>query len=220
MNTLQSTLAAALLALGAALPAESADRSESRDVSNFTGIALSAPIKVELVLGDRDSLLFEGDEAVIGALETAVEDGTLRIRTRPGFSGWNSKWHEKIRTRVTARRIEKLSIAGSGDIVAPELRGEKLAVSIAGSGDVTVNGGKLGELSVSISGSGDVRAAKMETQRVKVSIAGSGDAAVWARDSLTVNVAGSGDVKYYGDPAVTRSIVGSGSVKRLGPAPA
>ena len=195
------------------LAARAADTRESRLVADFTEIGVSAPIDVQVTQGESPELTLEGDPEVLARIETVVENGRLRIRTRAGDSRWS--WHGKAKARVTARRIEALAVAGSGDINAPSITGEALKVSIAGSGDVRV-GGKVDRLTASIAGSGDIRADRLDAQRVKVTIAGSGDATVRARQALSVSVAGSGDVRYYGDPTVEKAVLGSGSVRRVG----
>jgi len=221
MNLLRLLAGTTLLSLAAALPAAAVNKTESRDVTGFTGIALAAPILVELVLGDKESLTLEGDERALAVLETVVEGDSLRIRIRRGAREWTSNWPnaDKVRAKVTARSIKAVSIHGSGDIRSPQLSGDALAVQVSGSGDVKIGGGKVKTLSVNISGSGDVAAGRLEAQAVSVSIAGSGDATVWAKGSLAVKVAGSGDVGYYGDPTVAKSIAGSGDIKRLGASP-
>jgi hypothetical protein len=229
------TLAPALIAALLAFPATAADRSETRPVSGFTGIALGAPIKVELVQGDTESLVLQGDEALLADIETVVEQGVLKIRTKSRFTSWGSS---KVRARVGAKTIELLKIAGSGDIDAAQLRATGLKVAISGSGDVRIGtlaathlevavagsgnvvvGGKADDVSTSIAGSGDMKASKLESRQAKVTIAGSGDAAIWAKESLTVKIVGSGDVSYYGNPAVTHTIMGSGSIRRAGASP-
>lgn len=195
------------------LAAYAADTRESRPVADFTEIGVSAPVDVHVTQGESAEVTLEGDPEVLARIETVVESGRLRIRTKPGERGWS--WRGKAKARVTARRIEALAVAGSGDITAPSITGEALKVSIAGSGDVRV-GGKVEGLTASIAGSGDIRADGLDAQRVKVTIAGSGDATVRARQALTVSVAGSGDVRYYGDPTVEKAVLGSGSVRRVG----
>jgi hypothetical protein len=209
-------LAPALIA--AALPALAVV--ETREVGAFRAFSLAAPIDVDLALADRESVTLEGDEKLIARLEAVVEDGVLKLRTRRGME-WNWQWGptEGVRARVTAKRLDAVSISGAGDIRVSELRGESVALTISGSGDVDVRGGRVGSLDVTISGSGDIRSPRLEAQRVSVSISGSGDATVWARESLSVKVAGSGDVRFYGDPALQSRIAGSGEVRRLGAAP-
>ena len=212
---IRTCIASAATLLCLAFPAAAADHRETRPVADFTEVGLSAPVDVQLTLGDTPSLTLEGDAETIARIETVVEGGRLKIRTRQG----EQKWHwKKTTARVVARRIDALAIAGSGDITASGIQGESLKVSIAGSGDVRVNG-RVDGLTASIAGSGDIRASDLEAQRVKVTIAGSGDATVRAAKALSVNVSGSGDVRYYGDPTIEKTIMGSGSVRRAGGSP-
>jgi hypothetical protein len=216
----QIRLALSFACVALALPAATATRTETRNLTGFTGLSVAAPIEVELTLGERESVVLEGDEEMLAKLETYVENGSLHIRRKREDPDWKFGRKQEMRARITAKRIDAISIAGSGDVHAAKLSGDSLSLSISGSGDIAVDGGKVGQLAVSIAGSGDVKAVKLDAQAVSVHISGSGNAFVWARQSLAVQVAGSGDVRYYGDPAVSRSVVGSGSVKRLGPAPA
>lgn len=214
MNRLfRSTLALAGLALLASLPTAAA--TETREAAGFTGVALSAPIRVELALGEREGVVLDGDASAMARIETFVDKGVLRIRLKER----SMRWNHKVTARVTARSIAALSVAGSGDIHAKELRGDRLKIEVAGSGDVEVIGGRVEALTLNIAGSGDVRAGRLEAQRVKVAISGSGDATVWARESLSVDVVGSGDVRYYGDPTIRKNVVGSADVRRLAAAP-
>lgn len=201
---LAATLATAALA---------ADRRETRTVGDFIAVGVSAPVTVHVTQAAGKDLELQGDASLLADLETVVERATLRIRLREGAA--QRRWNRKVEVRVSAPRIEALSVAGSGDISAPSITGESLTVSIAGSGDVRV-GGKVSGLTASIAGSGDLRAGELEAERVRVSIAGSGDATVRAREALSASVAGSGDVRYYGDPAVTRNVMGSGSIRKAG----
>jgi hypothetical protein len=204
----------ALAILPLAFAATAADLRETRAVGDFTEVSLSAPVDVHVTQGPAASLVLEGDAEALARIETVVESGRLKIRTRPR-DHWS--WNRKVTARLTAPRIEALAIAGSGDITAPALSGQFLRVSIAGSGDVRL-GGKVDGFTASIAGSGDIRAGELEANDVKVSIAGSGDATVRAVNALAVNVSGSGDVRYFGEPTVRQSIAGSGSVRRARPA--
>src|SRR5688572_13342177 len=137
--TLAMTRRAALFTfVFAALAAAAADTRESRAVTDFTEVGVSAPIDVHVALGETPSLTLEGNAEHLARIETVVEKGRLKIRTRPGHQHWN--WDHKVTARVTAKRIDALAIAGSGDITAPAIRGEALKVSIAGSGDIRLGG--------------------------------------------------------------------------------
>jgi hypothetical protein len=222
-----------LLAAVAALDAH-AER-QTRPASGFTGIGLSAPLKVELTQGDTESLVLEGEPEALANIETVVDNGILMIRSR---SKVNFGRTPKMRAYVTAKNIESLRISGSGDISTPSLRSNALKIGISGSGDIRIGtlaaasldvavsgsgdvtvAGKTDRIVAGIAGSGDVKAGKLETREAKVSIAGSGDITLWTKESLTVKIAGSGDVRYYGDPALTKTVAGAGSVRRMGLSP-
>lgn len=225
----------ALAFLLAATLASGAERREARAATGFSAVNLSAPVNVNLVQGDTEGLVLEGDEAALADLETVVEQGALKIRK---ISRMDIPAMSKVRVTVNARVIEALRISGSGDITAARLHATTLKIAVSGSGDVRIAeldagtldvsvagsgdvlaAGKADTLSTSIAGSGDVKVGKLAARTAKVSIAGSGDVVVWAREQLSVSLVGSGDVRFYGDPEVKRTIVGSGSVRRLGATP-
>jgi hypothetical protein len=206
---------AASAALAATLVGSGRSATEERAVAGFSGIVLSLPARVDVIQGAGEGVRITADDNVLPEIESVVERGILKLRLRHRL---DSIRNAKVFVRVSAKRLESLSVAGSGEIHAPALEARRLAVAIAGSGDVRL-AGRAEALEVNISGSGSVAASKLDTQRAKVSIAGSGDAVVWARAALAGNVAGSGDIRYYGDPAVEKSIVGSGTVRRVGAAP-
>lgn len=214
--------------------AHGADKRESRPVAAFHAVMLAAPVKLEVVQGDAEGLFLQGDERALADIESVVENGTLRIRVKPGVRHLEGG---RITGTVNVRRLDSLSIHGSGDFDAGKLAATRLAVSIYGSGDVRIGelaatkldvsihgsgdihvGGRAERFSLTIAGSGNVKAADLESREVAINIAGSGDARVWAGAQLQVRIAGSGDVRYRGEPKVQRTILGSGSVKRLPPA--
>ena len=217
--------------------AAAAQRHETRAVSGYHAVSLTAPIKVELVQGDAEGLTLDGEESALADLETVVEDGSLKIRNRnPSWFTHTDMSH--VVARVSAKNIDALSTAGSGDIRAASLSTQGLKVSIAGSGDVRIDAlaasdlhvsiagsgdvqvaGKADVVHASIAGSGDLKAARLESRDSSVSIAGSGDAMLWAHGSIHASIMGSGDVRYYGVPSVQQSVMGSGSIKRMGASP-
>ncbi|CUI04012.1 head GIN domain-containing protein [Massilia antarctica] len=209
---------------------------QTRALGHFTGVALGLPAKVEVRIGDTESVSIETDDNLLPLVETVIEDGTLQLRP--------NKRNLNLQTRtmkivVQARNLDHISIGGSGSIDADALRGDKVRINIGGSGSIVVKGmeadnaviavggsgsltsgaGSLNKASISIGGSGDVDIGRVLAREAKISVAGSGEATVWASDSLNASIAGSGDVKYYGDPKVSKSVAGSGNTRRLGDAP-
>jgi hypothetical protein len=210
-------------------------KTETRAVSGFTGISLFLGGVVEIRQGNTEGVTVETDDNLLPLIETVVEHGDLKIRTAPANLSYTTR---QMKFVVSAKNIDSLAIAGSGDILSEALKAAALKASISGSGDIRIKSLEAGTLTVSIAGSGDfaaaghassmhariagsgdIQAENLEAKTVDVGIAGSGDATFWVRNTLNANVAGSGDVKYYGDARVKKSIKGSGSLERLGAAP-
>ena len=208
---------------------------QAREVSNFNALGLGLPGSVEVRIGSTESVSIESDDNILPLIETVVEDGTLKIRPARRNLQLDTR-HLKI--VITARKLERIAVGGSGTVDAEGLRGSQLAFDVGGSGSINLRNiegesvsvslggsgnlkasGSADKLKVSIGGSGKVSTGQLATREAAVSIGGSGQAVVWAKQALTVSVAGSGDVSYYGDPQVTKSVMGSGNVKRLAGAP-
>ncbi|MEG2029143.1 MAG: head GIN domain-containing protein [Janthinobacterium sp.] len=208
---------------------------QTREAGSFHGVALNVPGNVELRIGNTDSITIEADDNILPLIDTAVENGTLRIR--PAKRNANFR-QTKLTIVIEARQVERISVGGSGSIAASGLRGDKLRFDVGGSGSihareldsrtvsVAIGGsgnfkasGKTEQLTASIGGSGNIQAGRLAARDVQVSIGGSGEAQVWAKDDLTISIGGSGEVSYYGDPRISRSMQRSSSIRRLGAAP-
>jgi len=210
-------------------------RHEERPLGRISGLALSLPGTVEVRTGAADGIVIDTDDNLLALIETVVEDGTLKIRPRRG----SQLEPTQLKIVVSTRGLDRLALAGSGNILADALRGNRVRLDVGGSGAVVVDrieadtvsvnlggsgtlkagGGSAHNVALTIGGSGDIDLGRLQTDGASATIAGSGDATLWVRDNLSVTVAGSGDIAYYGDPQISKSVVGSGGLKRLGPAP-
>ncbi|MEO8752316.1 MAG: head GIN domain-containing protein [Casimicrobiaceae bacterium] len=205
-------------------------KTETRPASGFHAVVLGVPAKVELRQGATEGLSITGDENIVPLIETVVENGSLKIR-------WKDKDNTSIDFKnleivVNAKNIDVVTVGGSGNVHANELKTGDLRMTIGGSGQIAVDkleadtvrasiagsggliaAGRASSLDVSMAGSGDLEAGKLESRRVKVTLQGSCRAAVWAKDILQATIAGSGEVTYRGSPQVSQTIAGSGSVR-------
>ena len=123
-----------------------------REVGNFNGVALNVPGTVELRIGNTEGVTIETDDNILPLIETAVENGTLRIRP----ARRNSNLRQTALTIVVhARQVERVSVGGSGTINASGLRGDKLRFDVGGSG--SINAGQLDAraVAIAIGGSGN-----------------------------------------------------------------
>ncbi len=181
---------------------------EVREVSGFSEVHLEGSGDVVVEIGENESLTVEADDNLLELITTSVRGSRLVIEfdepLRPS---------EAIVYRIEMIEFDEVAVAGSADVVAPNLACGTFSVTVTGSGSFDL-GGTCDALDVSIAGSGDVDASDLAVARADISIAGSGDVLVNATDALDVSIAGSGDVEYLGDPAIEIDISGSGDVRK------
>ena len=149
---------------------------------------------------------------------------------------WLTEWmkltnlgNKKIRYTINMRQICGISLSGSVNLQAAQIKSEDCSISISGSGRVQIGqfeGVKLGntisgsgaiELAGSaqrhtlhVSGSGTIKAADFVTQEADIHISGSAKALVKVAQTLDVHISGAGDVQYLGQPQVRQHISGVG----------
>jgi hypothetical protein len=179
-----------------------------------SALVLAGPDTVIVTRGDTLAITVEGDEAARDAVRFTLDDETLGV-LRPGKS---SNDDSRATVRVTLPSLTKLTLAGSGTIRAPELRGSPEAV-IAGSGTADVTAVEADALEVTIAGSGTFKATGT-ARSLELTVAGSGNGAMEGLrvETADVSIAGSGDAAFASDGTVNAKIMGSGSVNVTGSA--
>src|SRR5262249_21293152 len=154
------------------------------------------------------------DDNLLPLIESSVNSRELRL----GPKDVNVRPSTTIIYNLKVKNLNAVSLSGSLEAEAAQIKTDNLSVQVSGSGkvnigrleagkvDIQVSGsgniglaGKVNEQRIGISGSGDYRAADLESAQASAEISGSGTLVVWARDSLSAGVSGSGDVSYYGN---------------------
>ena len=181
-------------------------KSETRQVSGFTGIELSGNGEVTIEQGETESLTIEADDNVLPALTSEVRDSVLELGTKPRTT---VRTRNPIRYRVTLKDLTSIELSGSGSVSGADLQASALQVDISGSGTINL-AGAADQQDVEVSGSGRYEAAQLPSRSATIEISGSGKATVAASDQLRVDISGSGTVTYSGDPAIDQDISGSG----------
>lgn len=184
------------------------------DLSEFDSIRLCGPHDVLVSTGTEASVVAEGGDEALAAVEVTSESGTLKIKSRGkrslfGFGGGG----EPVTFHVTLPELRNVSLEGSGDVQVDRVAGSSFHGSIAGSGDLAIDTLEVAEAKFSVAGSGDIQIDSASGEMFHCSIAGSGDLAI---DDLQVSeakfsVAGSGDIRASGRARHAGiSIAGSG----------
>lgn len=225
----------ATLVLNIALSATAsfAQKTEKRALANFHAISFGGSYNVNVKFGEEEDLVLEGASEDINRVETVVEKGVLKIRTKRGVKSWNSVG-KKLTVTITAIKLDDFSlsgsgilkvegtlnspladfrVSGSGEIIA-DVDTENANIAISGSGSVKISG-KTGASLIAVSGSGAVKAEGLLAETSEVKIAGSGNVYINVKDELKVTIVGSGSVKYSGNPNISLNKMGSGTVSEI-----
>src|SRR5688572_28244682 len=128
--------------------------SETREVRNFSAIDLSGIGTVRLQQTGTETLTVEAEENLLPLLVTRVENGTLRIGTKPNV---NIRPTQPIVFHVTADRIEDVGVSGSGNVEAGALKESRFAAHASGSGNVRAESVEAEKVTARVAGSGGVR---------------------------------------------------------------
>jgi predicted small secreted protein len=183
--------------------------SETRNVSDFTEVALNGTGNLVVRQTGSESLNIEAEDNVIPEIKTEVEGNRLTIETGNNMPIPT----QPITYELTVKDLSDLELAGAGSIDASDINTDSLKVTTSGSGDVKA-AGKTDSQDVEISGAGSYRAEDLESEEAEIDISGAGEAIVKVEDRLDVRISGYGSVEYIGNPTVSRDITGAGEVTR------
>lgn len=206
---------------------------ENRAVKNFHSIANAGAVEVFVKMGDEESLSIEGSDEDLERIETVVQNGILKIRTKRDINNWNIALNS-VKVYITAVKLDALLQSGSGSIeLDGKIKSASADIQVSGSGKIiaamsvqnakiTLSGsgnialiGKVGELNITMAGSGDVNAEKLLAENTKIKIAGNGIAYVNASETIDAKIVGNGGVKYIGEPTITTKKLGEGTVTKF-----
>ncbi len=205
---------------------------ENRNITRAENIKLAGSYDVEITQGPVTSVKVVADENIIPYILTQQEGGYLVIKSRNHYS---FSTEHAIKIYITTSKLEKLHLAGSGNIIGKNkfTGGNKLELKIAGSGDIKMEAntpdieadiagsgsitlsGETKDERIKISGVGDFIGDQLKAENATVKIAGSGNVKVFAEMNLDISIAGVGSVYYKGSANVKQHIAGSGEVKKI-----
>lgn len=166
------------------------------------------------------SLTLTCDENLVTYYAIVVENGTLKVKTKPNVS---IRSKAKTFLTVNSPTLNELRLSGSGDVFidGPIVADKNFSVSISGSGDCKINGTVRCEgFSAHTSGSGDINSTGVTADNISISLSGSGDCSLECKDAgvISVKISGSGDVTLKGNARSLGniSLTGSGDLNVSG----
>lgn len=210
-------------------------RQEERTMGSFKGIASGGPLNVKVMMGNKESIRFEGDADAIADLTTIIIDGVLTIKPKTKWNDWSRKYKRpNITAFITAKKVSSLTMSGSGNMeVVNGINSSELVATLSGSGSIkaianvktftgVISGsgnlgitGKANDSNLTLSGSGQFNGKGFAVNDLSVQISGSADVYIGASQSIEAVISGSGNVNYTGSPKITKTTIGSGRVRKM-----
>jgi hypothetical protein len=196
-------------------------KTESREVSGFDSIAISAFGEVQIRQGALESLTIEAPSDYLRYVESTVENNTLTISTRRGFIGAPVR---RVFYTLTVKDLKSLQLSGAGTIkILDGFQSQDFSLNLSGAGSIEIDSLTAKSLTVNFASAGAIVIAgkvdsqgDLESKSVNIKLTGAGSATVWATETLDVTVSGVGSINYYGSPQLRQSITGLGSVNSKG----
>lgn len=185
---------------------------ETRAVRDFTGVKLASFGNLHIEYSDEETLRIEAEDNLLQYFEIERDGETLKIKSRPGV--W-LRPTKSVNFYLTVVQLDTIVLSGSGNIDAPDLEAERIAVTIGGSGDIVVGDLNASEIAVKIGGSGDITTGKCDAKTQELLISGSGSVVVAGikAGSLNLRIPGCGKVTIDEGQVETQTINLSGSGK-------
>lgn len=211
------------------------------EVGEFDSISVPSYIDVYYTqTPGAQSLTLTCDENLVTYYAIVVENGTLKVKTKPNVS---VRSKAKTFLTVNSPTLNELRLSGSGDVFidGPIVADKDFSVSISGSGDCKVNGTVrcegfsahtsgsgdtflagivAGSAEFKDTGSGDIKSTGVTADNISISLSGSGDCSLECKDAgvISVKISGSGDVTLKGNARSLGniSLTGSGDLNVSG----
>lgn len=186
-------------------------KTETRNVSGFSGVSLSGAGALNIAQTGSESLSITAEDNILPLITTQVVNNKLEIGYQSGTTFQPSK---PVIFNLTVKTLDALDISGAGNVTATGITATALTINLSGAGNISISGTAQSQ-DVSLSGAGSYSARDLTSQNATVHLSGVGKATVTVSGTLDATVSGAGNVTYYGNPAsVKQNISGVGSIKQ------
>jgi len=159
------------------------------ELQAFKGVNVTGRCNVDIEIGESRTVTFYAQSEILDILTYEVDNETLEIGFKKGYSINSSK---EILAEITVPVLEFAGVTGAGDYV--------------------LSGAQQERLDIFVTGVGNVSAYDMPVNTCNIRISGTSSCQVHVNELLDVVISGVGDILYRGDPDVNSQISGVGNV--------
>jgi len=207
-------------------------KTETREVSEVERITLEDFGDLTIIQGDTESLSIEADDNLFPYLQSEMRGRELVLKVKDGYEVTTDA---TIRYTLKVKNLNRIALAGAGNVTAEKLNVGDLALIVEGSGNIRIADlqakslrseasgtgnfdlkGKVDSQTLTITGAGNYACGDLQSEEGTVTINGAGNVTIWTVEKLDITINGFGNVNYYGNPRVSQTITGGGGVKDLG----
>ncbi len=188
-------------------------RSETREVDSFDSIDMRGAARLEITVGQPESLVIEGRASSIERVETDVRHDTLYIESKPR-DWFMSNNRRRITVKITVPELESLEVEGGNDVRLTGFAGGDTKIRAAGAAHIIAEG-RLDELTIRMAGAGHGDFSRLVADEAKVIVEGVGSVIVHPKETLDATMNGVGAILYTGNPReVNTRMNGLGTIAR------
>lgn len=195
-----------------------AQKSETRQLDNFTSLEVGEAIEVIITQGDKNEAVIEVDDIDLDEVVTEVRGSELNIeRDNRGYRNTNNRGEVVI--RLTYKKIEEISVNSAGSVYSKnvikaeefelnassagrielELDVQDLEVDASSAGSIEVSG-TCSSLDLDVSSAGQFEGYDLMCSTIKADVSSGGSGEVSVKDRLEVDAGTGGSLYYKGDP--------------------
>jgi hypothetical protein len=194
--------------LGSSVKGSGVNKSEVREVKEFTGVDVGGVFTVDITAGKEFGIEVETDDNLLQYVRTEVRGGILKIDTTERI-----KPESGIRVRVTAPNIERLNVSGVAKVFVNDLKNESIDIDTSGASKITV-AGTTTDLTIDVSGASKIDANGLKAENANVDASGASHVDVFVTGRLTSEASGASKVEYQGNPtSVEKNASGAGRIR-------
>jgi hypothetical protein len=158
--------------------------SEARTVPPFHAISIETTADVDVTIGAETKVAVSGPGARVGALETVVEHGSLRIRGPKAAKGAKGT-ALAVKVTITMPALDAIAVEGVSNVHVARLSAKQLALAVDGAATLDV-AGAADSLALAISGAAQLQLAGLQTHATALEVSGLASGPLRADRALAV----------------------------------
>jgi len=209
------TLAGAVIFTTACFQSPAFAETKTYDVAAFTAVKASTGVRVNVTVGEEQSIVAEGPDEEMDRLDIRSEGGKLTIR-RTKKKGWGWNWGDSGNFEVTIStpELNSIDISSGVSLDARGIDSARMVLDASSGASMDVSG-KCGRLSADASSGSNIDADDLICQEVTADVSSGASIDVHATEKFTGDASSGGSITARGNPAETDSNESSGGSVRV-----